>query len=301
MKRSKTQKGITLIALIITIIVLLILAAVSISAIKNDGLISYANQATNKHTQAQMNENAVIQNYSNKIEQHYNGSVGGNGSGSENDSNIDEDGYILITEATLQVGDYITYPVTYTNVETYHPTDETIVKTSNQTGWRVVVNYVDDNGNHIIKAMSAGTPETVAFDARTIRESDISGPYTINNAGETRTVYVVNSYNEYGKKYFNSEYGTAYGIFDAIDLNIAYNALGGCNNVVFLNESFYWINAYDKEDTTIYYADPTNTSSYHGTIESQTCGIRPVITLKTDLKVKQITNEDGTTYWDLKK
>jgi len=294
MKKSKTQKGITLIALIITIVVLLILAAVSIAAIKNDGIISYANQAANKYTQAQMNENATIQNYSNKIEQIQNGNVGG---GEE-----DDDGYIPITEATIQVGDYIAYPVTYTNVETYHPTDETKVKTSNQTGWRVVVNYVDENGNHIIKAMSAGTPETVAFDATTIQENDISGPYTISNAGETRTVYVVNSYNEYGKKYFNSEYGTSYGIFDGKDLDIAYDALGGCNNVVFLNESFYWINAYDKENGTIYYADPTNTSSYHGTIESQTCGIRPVITLKTNLKVKQITNEDGTTaYWDLKK
>ena len=42
MKRTKTQKGITLVALIITIIVLLILAVVAIGAVQNDGIIEYA-------------------------------------------------------------------------------------------------------------------------------------------------------------------------------------------------------------------------------------------------------------------
>ena len=63
MKKSKTQKGITLIALIITIVVLLILAVVTINAIQGDGIIEYAKNAANDYQQAQADEEALLQNY----------------------------------------------------------------------------------------------------------------------------------------------------------------------------------------------------------------------------------------------
>ena len=44
-KRIRQEKGITLIALIITIVVLLILAAVAIGTVTNSDIIGYANQA----------------------------------------------------------------------------------------------------------------------------------------------------------------------------------------------------------------------------------------------------------------
>ena len=52
----KAEKGITLVALVITIIVLLILAMVSISIISNHDVISHANNATNDYKEAQQNE-----------------------------------------------------------------------------------------------------------------------------------------------------------------------------------------------------------------------------------------------------
>ena len=63
MKRLKTNKGITLIALIITIIVLLILAAVAIAAIKGDGIISHAKNAKTEYSGAQANEQELLSNY----------------------------------------------------------------------------------------------------------------------------------------------------------------------------------------------------------------------------------------------
>lgn len=42
MKKTKTQKGITLVALIITVIVLLILAGVTIGSISGDGIVGHA-------------------------------------------------------------------------------------------------------------------------------------------------------------------------------------------------------------------------------------------------------------------
>lgn len=63
MKKSKTQKGITLVALIITIIVLLILAVVAIRAVQGDGIIAHAKNARDSYNQAQIEENGTIQNY----------------------------------------------------------------------------------------------------------------------------------------------------------------------------------------------------------------------------------------------
>lgn len=52
----KAQKGITLVALVITIIVLLILAMVSISLVWKDGIINRANNAVHSYNDAQVNE-----------------------------------------------------------------------------------------------------------------------------------------------------------------------------------------------------------------------------------------------------
>ena len=49
-KFKNTQKGITLVALVITIIVLLILAMVSIKIVMDGGLITKASKATDTHT-----------------------------------------------------------------------------------------------------------------------------------------------------------------------------------------------------------------------------------------------------------
>ena len=63
MKRTKEQKGITLIALIITIVILLILASVAISSIQNDGILSYTENVVNKYNQTQRDEQSVIDKY----------------------------------------------------------------------------------------------------------------------------------------------------------------------------------------------------------------------------------------------
>ena len=62
-RKTRMEKGITLIALIITIVVLLILAAVAISSITNDGILSYATNATKDYNQASKNEQTMLQDY----------------------------------------------------------------------------------------------------------------------------------------------------------------------------------------------------------------------------------------------
>ena len=66
-RKSKAQKGITLVALIITIVVLLILAAVAISSIQNDGILQYAQNAADNWNRAAANEQAMLGDYLNYL------------------------------------------------------------------------------------------------------------------------------------------------------------------------------------------------------------------------------------------
>lgn len=69
----KAQKGITLVALVITIIVLLILAMVSISIVNQQGIFNRANNAATTYNKAAEGEQAniteaekIIDNYTKK-------------------------------------------------------------------------------------------------------------------------------------------------------------------------------------------------------------------------------------------
>lgn len=67
----KADKGITLVALIITIIVLLILAGVSISMVLGDnGLINKAQNSVNTYDNSSKTENNTLFNIENKFDQY---------------------------------------------------------------------------------------------------------------------------------------------------------------------------------------------------------------------------------------
>ncbi len=63
MKELKKQNAITLVALVITIIILLILAGISISALTNQGLFEEAKKAKGKMENAQKEESEMLENY----------------------------------------------------------------------------------------------------------------------------------------------------------------------------------------------------------------------------------------------
>jgi len=68
MKKTKEQKGITLISLVITIILLLILATVAISlAVDSDGLFSKAGDTANKWNSSVATEKSAMQNLLNQL------------------------------------------------------------------------------------------------------------------------------------------------------------------------------------------------------------------------------------------
>ena len=78
------EKGITLIALVVTIVVLLILAGVSLNAIfSENGIIKRAQDAQNKMDQATQNDLDAINELNNWIDGKTNGTTGGNTTGGD--------------------------------------------------------------------------------------------------------------------------------------------------------------------------------------------------------------------------
>ena len=80
--RMNGNKGITLIALVITIIVLLILAGVTIAALSGDnGILKRATEAKEQTNQKNDEETEKIGGYESTIDQYVDGNGGGSGSG----------------------------------------------------------------------------------------------------------------------------------------------------------------------------------------------------------------------------
>ena len=73
--KENLNKGITLVALVITIIILLILAGVAITALTQTGLFENTKQAKNAMENAQNEENTILSDYDNKINEIVGGAV----------------------------------------------------------------------------------------------------------------------------------------------------------------------------------------------------------------------------------
>ena len=70
MKKLKEEKGLTLVALIITIVVLLILAVVAIGAVQDSNIIGHAQNAAGSYNQAKGNEVDTLTKYEEEIEKY---------------------------------------------------------------------------------------------------------------------------------------------------------------------------------------------------------------------------------------
>ena len=104
-KRILKERGITLIALVVTIVVLLILAGVSINALFGDsGIINKAKDAQNKMDQATENDQKGINELSNWLDSKINGNSGGNTTGGDETPTEKP----LITDSSLTSNDRTT-------------------------------------------------------------------------------------------------------------------------------------------------------------------------------------------------
>ncbi len=195
--KIKQTKGITLIALVITIIVLLILAGVTIATLTGEnGILTRASDAAERTERANIIEQAqtdilgiqaekesseITENELETILASY-GTL--NGEGNILDKTlVTEKGYqipvkeiyngTLVREPViLEIGDYVKYDVTYTDVFTGN-------EFTSETGWRVLETGTNNgDGTYTgLKLISTGIPAQLYYVKTTITDKEYNGAY----------------------------------------------------------------------------------------------------------------------------
>ena len=135
-KKINREKGITLIALVITIIILLILAGISISALTNQGLFKNAKIAQNATEKAEAEQGKTLNEYEDEINKYL-----------SNNDKTEETLVDKVNDRTIKIGDYVKYtPDTASTTEilqelnTYSGSDKNTTSTLTQESlnWRVL-------------------------------------------------------------------------------------------------------------------------------------------------------------------
>lgn len=70
MKNIRKNSGITLVALVVTIIIILILAGIAISSLTNTGIFQITKDAKQKHEEAELDQNTKLDQYESKIDEY---------------------------------------------------------------------------------------------------------------------------------------------------------------------------------------------------------------------------------------
>ena len=135
-KNFKIEKGITLIALVITIIILLILAGISISALTNQGLFKNAKIAQNATERAEVEQGQRLNEYEEELNKYL-----------SNNDKKEEKLIDKVNDGTIKIGDYVKYtPDTASTTEilqelnTYSGSNAntTATLTQESLNWRVL-------------------------------------------------------------------------------------------------------------------------------------------------------------------
>ncbi len=193
------QTGITLIALVVTIVVLLILAGVSINALFGDsGIINKAQDAQNKMDQAVENDQKGINELSNWLDSKINGSTGGNTTGDDTptekplitDSSLTSDDRINSESTTViakdKKGNQVVVPggfkISSASGETVQQGIVIEDKEGNQFVWVPVSNINGDGSNKIVK--DDGSEVEITLGRYTFATSSPGTPTPIQKGSE---------------------------------------------------------------------------------------------------------------------
>ena len=187
--KTKEMKGITLVALVVTIVVLLILAGVSINLVLGDnGIITKAKEAQRKSVEASQNDLIGMNELAQQLEEQINGSAGGGAGGSETGTKVP-------AEATAETAPY--FP------------DNTFTKKEGTIDTGLVIQ--DGSGNEYVWVV---VPRTTA-----VYKTTGLGKTTFTDADYTS---IENDLKEYTKTYRN---GTGYSdTYAADDKNVGWFA-----------------------------------------------------------------------------
>ena len=119
MRKSRTQKGITLVALITTVVVLCILAATAIGTIQKDGLISKSQGASGMYNNALKDDEAFMQEGESILDEVLGGITSGGGSNGSGSSNSAPESVFLWKSDDPSSADYGTVIGYTANIDNY--------------------------------------------------------------------------------------------------------------------------------------------------------------------------------------
>ena len=263
----KISNGITLIALVITIITLLILAGVSVG-MYNNSVINKAELATVKMKEASIKEKGELKKSDIQI-------VGC--------SNI-----TVNLKGNVNVGDYINYPIEYD--DTY-----TRVHYTSSNGWRVIDDGIMQRTSGSVKIISSHIPIKFSNNSVNYKNNVDSAIYDLTTNFENKEFYWGFTKNKVNGSYFNvSNLSKCVTTLTLEDLNCAYNLLYGTernsNSIEALSQNDdlfcinqYWIASKPQENNTDMYFCVQGIFLREINLK---CGIRPVVVLKDELEGK---------------
>ena len=306
--KRTTEKGITLVALVITIVILIILATVTINVAFGDGgLIEKAQQAKNLTEQATRNEQESL----NSIMKQFNEIMSGEGdieNPNTNETTPDEpEPEEPTVENTLKAGDYVTYPSAQGDIEC-----------------RVLYDSTSEYGVQLITSACVGNDVTLGDSAFTTSMNSYNNAIsTLNSAAEAynnsdySTARCVGSnpttpsaeagyytFTEFSSSYSgklkdtDTNYETDYNQMESLEINDIDDRYWLASRLVrsSSNNSYFYVRSVITSGSV---ASSGLCGVYSGGdafANFNSYGLRPVFTLKSGIKVTGGNGESGTPY-----
>ena len=155
-KILKNTKGITLVALVITIIILLILAGISISALTNQGLFGKAKEAKQKSKQAEVNQAKTLNEYEDELNKYLPEQGGEKLVDKVNDGTIKIGNYVKYTPDQARTNDILQELATYSGSDA----NTTSTLKQEELNWRIL--DVKDGKVRLISAIPTTSKITLS-------------------------------------------------------------------------------------------------------------------------------------------
>ena len=326
-KQVKREKGITLVALVITVVVMLILAGVAIVAVVDgDGLFSKTRQAAETYENAADKESYMLENLIGQIDHYIEGGTSGGGDDQEG-----EEGSPIAS--VVSVGDFVNYDAGTWNqsVDTSKiessggtvtwseelPTSQGQFggftagqsRNSNSTpyntsyapdysGWRV---WDIDESTGEITLISAGHPETYYHGTNSstsiniLRNRDCS--MYENEYAKSGSAHILTG--QEAVEWYNKQFNTNRTLIDNnwSDSTFYAKTFTTAEPISVLeNGSYFWL-ASPGGNGGLYIVYPDG--RYVGTSGNLARGVRVLVSLESDVQVKEGTATGGVTTWDI--
>ena len=323
-KQVKREKGITLVALVITVVVMLILAGVAIAAVVDgDGLFSKTRQAAETYENATDKESYMLENLMGQIDHYIEG-------GTSSGGNDQESGEGSPIASVVEVGDFVNYDAGTWNQSTdtskIQSSGGTVTWSSNlsksqgqfggftngqsrnsnstpystsytpdYSGWRV---WDIDESTGEITLISAGHPETyyhasggnAQASKNILRNRDWSmyeNEYAKSGSAEVLTK---EEFDRWYKKYIDSS------VDDTYDVSTFPTASEQPLITLAENGSYYWL---ASSGGTINLSCVLPNVRFVSNSYGYAYGVRVLVSLESDVQVKQGTATEGVTTWDI--